>query len=73
MGQNDPCAAVYCCIGNDLAERKLSSGFVTPVTRNMQAERLVIHMGNPQAFPRRIGIGHTTGEKFAGGDESVQL
>ena len=73
VGEHDPGAAMKRGIGDDPAERKIGAALVARMARQVEAVRLIIEMRDPQAFPRRIGIGHAAGEEGAGGSQAVEL
>ena len=56
-----------------VAQREVGAGLVARIARQMQAARVVIDMRDPQALARRIAVGETAGEKFAGGGEAVEF
>jgi len=41
--------------------------------RYVDAPRLIVDLGDPQAFTARIAVGEAAGEELAGGGESVKL
>lgn len=60
-------------VGDDCLQRKVRAGFVADVARNVEAPRLFIDMGHPQAFPIRVAIGDATGEKLTRGGKAIEL
>ena len=73
VGEDDPGAAVERGVGDDPAEREIGAALVAGMTRDVETVRGIIEMGDPQAFERRIGIGHAAGEEGSGGGEAVEL
>lgn len=73
VGEQDPGAPVLRGVGDDFAEREGGAGFVPSVARQMDASRLVVDMGHPQALPGGIAVGEAAGKKLAGGRQTVEL
>ena len=73
MGEDDPGAAVKGGVGDDPAEREIGAALVAGMTRDVETMRSIVQVGDPQAFERRIGIGHATGEEGLGGGQAVEL
>ena len=73
VSQDDARAVALGCISDDLTQRERGAAFVAVVARYMQATGLLIDMGDPQAFARRIGLGQTTGKEVTSGTEAVQF
>ena len=73
VGEDDPGAAVERGVGDDPAEREIGAALVAGMARDVEAVRGIIEMGDPQAFERRIGIGHAAGEEGPGGRKAVEL
>ena len=73
VSQDDARAVALGCISDDLPQRERGAALVAVVARYMQATGLIIDMGDPQAFARRIGLSHTTGKEVTSGTEAVQF
>ena len=71
VGQDDPGAAMHCSIGDDRADREVGAALIALVARHVQAIRVLVDMGDPQAFARRVGIGEAAGKKAPSRLESV--
>src|SRR5690348_3624941 len=71
--EHDAGAAVHGRVGDDLPQRKPGACFVTRMTRNMKASRVVVDMGDPEVLAARVRIRHAPGKEFTGGREAVEL
>ena len=72
MGEDDPGAAVLSGVGDDFAEREIGAVRIAFVTSQVEAARLAVDMGNPQAFAKRIPVGQAAGEEGPRGGETVE-
>ena len=73
VGDDNSGAAVHRRIPNDLADRESSAGFIPPVTREMEAARLVVDMRDPDAFMDGARIGEAAGEELSRRRKPVEL
>jgi hypothetical protein len=73
VSEDDAGASVLGRVGDDFAQRKDGAGLVSRVARQMDASRLVVDMGHPQALPGGIAVGEAAGKKLAGGRQTVEL
>jgi len=71
--EEDCGAAMQRCVGNDRAKREVGPALVALVPRQMKTARLIVEVGDPQGFERRIALGETAGEESARGGEAIQL
>ena len=60
--QDDAGAAVLGRVAMISRSGKSGSGFVAVVARQMEAARLVVDVGDPQAFARGIGVREAAGK-----------
>lgn len=65
--------AVVRGIGDDRAEREIGAGFVAGVARQVQAARVIVEVGDPQAFAGGVRIGDAAREEGARGGKTVEL
>ena len=73
VGKDDSGATLNGGVGDDVPQRKRRSRLVALVARQVHAARLIIDMGDPQAFATGIGIGEATRKECARGGKAVQL
>ena len=71
--QQDPHAAVRCCVTDDRPRGKVCAARVPFVPRQMNAVQLAIDVRDPQALSSGIGLGEAACEERAGRIRSVQL
>lgn len=67
MGQDEPGAAMFGGIDNDLAQREFGGAFIAPMAGQMNALRLIVDVRDPQRFTTRIFLGEASSEKGSGG------
>lgn len=72
MGQDQPGAAMYRRIANDLAQRNLGAGLMPVMARKMDAARLIVDMSDPQMLAVPVTLGQKAGEKPPGRFQPVQ-
>jgi hypothetical protein len=73
VSEHHPSAAMDDGICDDLPDREIGPGFVAVVAGDVQTARLIIDMGNPQAFTRRIRVFDAAGEKGPRCGEPVEF
>ena len=63
--EDDAAAVVKRCVEQDRAERKIGSAGVAVMTGEVNAARLIVEVGDEQAFARRVDRRETFFEKPA--------
>ena len=73
VGEDDAGAAVRGGIGDDRADREFGAALIALMARQVEAARLVIDMGDPQAFARGIAVGDAAGEERLGSGKPIEF
>ena len=60
-------------VGDDRAQGERGTRCIAAVAGQVEAPRLIVDMGDPQAFDVGIGIGEATGEEAASSLQPVEF
>ena len=73
MGEDDAGAVMLDRVGQDFADGEVRARFLASMPGKVEATRLVVEMGDPDAFKAILGIGQAAGEEGPGGREAVEF
>jgi hypothetical protein len=71
VGEDDSGAVVLRRVDDDAPQRQMHAGLVAFVAADMEAARLIVDMGDPQAFAADIIFGKAAGEELPSGRQSI--
>jgi hypothetical protein len=73
MSEDEAGGAMGRRVGDDRAEGERSTRVIAAVAGKVDAARLIVDVGHPQAFDFRVGVCETTGEEASSSLQPVEF